>query len=46
VTTPVLGSYGAQHAFFDDRRASYDAAASADAWARTTAWFQQYLKGS
>lgn len=35
---------GAQHAFFDDRRASWDAPASADAYARTVAWFNTYLK--
>jgi carboxymethylenebutenolidase len=35
---------GAPHAFFDDRRSSYNAPASTDAWARTLAWFGKYLK--
>ncbi|MCO6450923.1 MAG: dienelactone hydrolase family protein [Caldilineales bacterium] len=34
---------GAQHAFFNDTRASYDAEAAADAWARAVAWFREYL---
>jgi len=33
----------AGHAFFDDTRSSYVASAAADAWARTLAWFHQYL---
>jgi carboxymethylenebutenolidase len=33
----------AGHAFFDDTRASYVPSAAADAWARTLAWFKQYL---
>jgi carboxymethylenebutenolidase len=33
----------AGHAFFDDQRDSYVASAAADAWARTLAWFHQYL---
>ncbi len=33
----------APHAFFDDTRASYRAAAAADAWTRTMAWFKTYL---
>lgn len=35
----------AGHAFFDDTRSRYVASAATDAWARTLAWFQQYLKG-
>jgi carboxymethylenebutenolidase len=36
---------GADHAFFNDTRPEvYDAAASADAWDRTVAWFERYLK--
>jgi len=31
---------GAQHAFFNDTRDSYNEAASADAWPRTLAWFR------
>ncbi len=34
---------GAQHAFFNDTRESYDAEAAADAWERTLAWFEEYL---
>ncbi len=34
---------GAQHAFFNDTRPSYNAAASALAWQRTLAWFRQHL---
>ncbi|MCB0062870.1 MAG: dienelactone hydrolase family protein [Caldilineaceae bacterium] len=35
---------GAQHAFFNDTRASsYDADAAADAWERTLAWFSTHL---
>ena len=34
---------GAQHAFFNDTRASYDAQAADDAWQRTLAWFDEYL---
>jgi len=35
---------GAQHAFFNDTRASYDPQAAADAWQRTLAWFDEYLR--
>lgn len=34
---------GAQHAFFNDSRPSYNADAAALAWQRTLAWFRQYL---
>ncbi|MCB8976464.1 MAG: dienelactone hydrolase family protein [Ardenticatenaceae bacterium] len=34
---------GAQHAFFNDTRTSYDPAAAADAWQQTLAWFDMYL---
>jgi carboxymethylenebutenolidase len=34
----------AGHAFFDDTRASYVAAAAADAWTRTLAWFGTRLR--
>ncbi len=37
---------GAQHAFFNDTRASYDAEAAAAAWSRTLAWFRRYLGGA
>jgi carboxymethylenebutenolidase len=33
----------AGHGFFDDTRDSYVPSAAADAWARTLAWFRQYL---
>jgi len=36
---------GADHGFFCDERESYHAEAAADAWERTKAWFEQYLKG-
>jgi carboxymethylenebutenolidase len=34
----------AMHAFFRNSGASYNPAAARDAWPRTLAWFQQYLK--
>jgi len=34
----------AGHGFFDDTRGSYDASAAADAWQRTLAWFNRYLR--
>jgi len=34
---------GANHAFFNDTGAAYNAAAAADAWTRTLAWFRQHL---
>jgi carboxymethylenebutenolidase len=34
---------GANHAFFNDTGARYDPAAAMDAWARTLAWFGEYL---
>ena len=36
----------AGHAFFDDTRPSYVASASADAWKRTLAFFERYLRGA
>jgi carboxymethylenebutenolidase len=35
---------GAQHAFFNDTRASYDEEAATDAWPRTLAWFRDHLE--
>lgn len=35
----------AGHAFFDDTRPSYVADAAADAWKRTIAFFEKYLRG-
>jgi carboxymethylenebutenolidase len=37
---------GANHAFFNDTGARYDAAAATDAWARALAWFREYLPPS
>lgn len=34
---------GAEHAFFNDTRPSYNPPAAADAWQRTLAWFRKYL---
>jgi carboxymethylenebutenolidase len=34
---------GAPHAFFNDTQPSYRAAAAADAWQQTLAWFHRYL---
>jgi len=36
---------GAGHAFHNDTGARYNAEAAVDAWARTLAWFEQYVKG-
>jgi carboxymethylenebutenolidase len=35
---------GANHAFHNDTSPSYDAAASCDAWSRTLAWFNKFLR--
>jgi carboxymethylenebutenolidase len=35
---------GANHAFHNDTGAAYNAAAACDAWARTIAWFNKYLR--
>jgi carboxymethylenebutenolidase len=37
---------GAQHAFFNDTRASYHPEAAADAWKRTLAWLRAHLGGA
>ncbi len=36
----------ANHAFFNDTGPSYNADAARDAWARTLAWFDKYLKSA
>ncbi len=36
---------GARHSFFNDRRGNYHAEASADAWQRTLAYFQERIGG-
>jgi len=35
---------GARHAFLNDTGGAYDAAAACDAWARTIAWFNKFLR--
>lgn len=35
----------AKHSFFNDQRGNYNAEASADAWTRTLAFFQQHIGG-
>jgi carboxymethylenebutenolidase len=42
-TLEVLVEPGALHAFFNESTDRYNAAAAADAWGRTLAWFGQYL---
>jgi carboxymethylenebutenolidase len=37
---------GADHAFFNDTGPRYHAPSALDAWHRTVAWFDRYLKGS
>ncbi len=37
---------GADHAFFNDTGQRYHAPSALDAWRRTVAWFDRYLKGS
>lgn len=37
---------GAQHAFFNDTRPSYDQKAAADAWPQALAWFRENLSGT
>jgi carboxymethylenebutenolidase len=36
---------GAAHAFHNDTGPNYNAGAATDAWAKTLAWFDKYLKG-
>jgi carboxymethylenebutenolidase len=36
---------GAGHAFHNDTGARYNPEAASDAWARTLAWFEKYVKG-
>jgi carboxymethylenebutenolidase len=35
---------GANHAFHNDTGAAYNAEAACDAWSRTVAWFNKYLR--
>ena len=34
----------ANHAFFNDTGANYNPQAAQDAWAKTLAWFEKYLR--
>ncbi len=43
VPTEIVRYPGAEHGFFCDERPAYNAAASADAWPRTLAWFDEHL---
>ncbi len=44
VPTEIVRYPGAEHGFHCDVRASYDAGAAADGWARTLAWFAAHLR--
>jgi carboxymethylenebutenolidase len=35
---------GAKHSFFNDREATYDAAAAADSWRRVLAFFEEHVR--
>jgi carboxymethylenebutenolidase len=37
---------GTQHAFFNEKRSSYDKDAAEDAWSMTLAFFNKYLKAN
>jgi carboxymethylenebutenolidase len=43
VDTEVVRYADAEHGFHCDARASFDAAAAADAWERTLGWFERFL---
>jgi len=43
VTYEMVVEPNARHAFFNDTGPSYNAAAAADAWTKTVAWFAKYL---
>jgi carboxymethylenebutenolidase len=43
VPTDIVRYPGAEHGFHCDARASYDANAATDGWARTLAWFEEHL---
>jgi len=42
-TVEVVTEPNTEHPFFNDSEPTYNAAAAADAWRRTIAWFRQYL---
>jgi carboxymethylenebutenolidase len=46
VPTEIVRYAGAEHAFFNDERPMFDAAASDDAWTRTLDWFDRHLEGT
>jgi carboxymethylenebutenolidase len=43
IENQILIYAGAQHAFFNDTRASFHPEAAADSWKRTLAWFHGHL---
>lgn len=43
IENEIIVYEGAEHAFFNDTRPSYNAAAAEDAWPRTLAWFRDHL---
>jgi carboxymethylenebutenolidase len=45
VTHEIVVYPGAGHAFFNDTGGNYNATAAREAWNRTLAWFEKYLKG-
>lgn len=45
VTHEVVIFQNADHAFFNDTGQRHNATASREAWSRTVAWFDRYLKG-
>jgi carboxymethylenebutenolidase len=46
VTHEIIIYPNADHAFFNDTGPRYNAAAAQQAWQRTLAWFERYLKGA
>jgi carboxymethylenebutenolidase len=44
VVTSIQVYEGAEHAFLNNTRPSYNQQAADDAWAKTLAWFREYLK--
>lgn len=46
VTHEIVVYPNANHAFFNDTGPLYNAAAAQQAWQRTLAWFERYLKGA
>jgi len=45
ITFEIIVYPGANHAFFNDTGPRYHEASATDAWQRTLAWFEKYLKG-